>query len=161
MGTVYIKNQEQLRKVLQSYVASALEKTQEEIYDVIQKSINEYYREYTPSFYQRTYKFLNSLVKPKVEIKGNSIECEVKIDENYLRYHYLGSNFSYDYPATGNDVASWANRDVPGAGNHGYTVDEGRDIGFWDEGVQTLGGEIGIIRILVNNLEKRGLKVVQ
>ena len=76
MGTVYIKNQEQLRKILQSYVASAIEKTQEEIYDVIQKSINEYYREYTPSFYQRTYKFLNSLVKPKVEIKGNSIECE-------------------------------------------------------------------------------------
>ena len=161
MGTVYIKNQEQLRKILQSYVASALEKTQEEIYDVIQKSINEYYREYTPSFYQRTYKFLNSLVKPKVEIKGNFIECEVKIDENYLRYHYPGSNFSYDYPATGNDVASWANRDVPGAGNHGYTVDEGRDIGFWDEGVQTLGGERGIIRLLVNNLEKRGLKVVQ
>lgn len=161
MGTVYIKNQEQLRKVLQSYVASALEKTQEEIYDVIQKSINEYYREYTPSFYQRTYKFLNSLVKPKVEIKGNSIECEVKIDEEYLRYHYPGSNFANDYPATGQDVVSWANRDVPGAGNHGYTVDEGRDIGFWDEGIQTLGGEIGIIRMLVYNLEKRGLKVVK
>lgn len=160
MGTVYIKNQEQLRKVLQSYVASALEKTQKEIYDVIQESINEYYREYTPSVYQRTYKFLNSLVKPKVEIDGDTITCEVKLDEEYLRYHYPGNpSWKGNVPATGQDVASWANRDVPGAGNHGYTVDEGRDIGFWDEGLQTLGGEIGIIRILVNNLEKRGLKV--
>ena len=161
MGTVYIKNQEQLRKVLQSYVASALEKTQKEIYDVIQESINDYYKEYTPKYYDRTYKFLNSLVKPKIEIKGDTIECEVKIDEDYLRYHYPGSNFEYDYPATGRDVVSWANRDVPGAGNHGYTVDAGRDIGFWDEGIQTLGGEIGIIRTLVYNLEKRGLKVVK
>ena len=161
MGTVYIKNQEQLRKVLQSYVASALEKTQKEIYDIIQESINDYYKEYTPKYYDRTYKFLNSLVKPKVEIKGDTIECEVKIDEEYSRYHYPGSDFEYDYPATGRDVASWANRDVSDAGNHGYTVDAGRDIGFWDEGIQTLGGEIGIIRMLVYNLEKRGLKVVK
>ena len=159
MATVYIKNQEQLRKILQSYVASALEKTQKEIYDVIQESINEYYREYAPKYCDRTYKFLNSLVKPKVEIDGDTITCEVKLDEEYLRYHYPGSGFENDYPATGLDVASWANRDVPGVGNHGYTVDAGRDIGFWDEGLQTLGGEIGIIRILVNNLEKRGLKV--
>ena len=161
MGTVYIKNQEQLGKVLQSYIASALEKTQIEIYDVIQESISEYYKEYTPKYYDRTYKFLNSLVKPKVEIKGDTIECEVKIDEAYLRYHYPGSNFEYNYPATGRDVTNWANRAVPGAGNHGYTVDIGRDVGFWDEGIQTLGGEIRIIRMLVYNLETRLLMVVK
>lgn len=46
-------------------------------------------------------------------------------------------------PATGKDIAHWANRDVPGYGNHGGAVDAGRDIGFWD-----LGMDSGIIEIL-------------
>ncbi len=162
MATNYIKNTKQLADaILEKYVASALKKTQQEIYDCIHESINEYYKEYTPDFYQRTYKFLNSLVKTDIVRVGNSITCEVRIDEDYLNYEYPGNgSYLFNVPATGLDVVQWANREDYMNGNHGATVDAGREQGFWDEAMQTLGGETGIIAILKNNLKRRGLNVI-
>lgn len=163
MATAYIKNKKQLADaILEKYVASALKKTQQEIYDCIQESINEYYSEYpNPYLYDRTYKFLNSLVKTDIVRVGNSISCEVKIDENYLNYSYPGQDAFYNnLPATGLNVVQWANREDDMYGNHGGTVDAGREQGFLDEAMQTLGGETGILAILKSNLKKRGLHVV-
>lgn len=157
MATVYVKNQQQLADaILERYAASALKKTQQEVYDAIQESIYEYYREYTPEFYDRKFKFMNSLIKTDIVRKGNTLSCEVKIDENYLRNSYPNNG---GLQATGLDVAQWANRDVSGYGNHGGTVDAGRDDGFFDIGIQDLGGETGIMALLKNNLIKRGLNI--
>lgn len=157
MATVYVKNQRQLTDaILERYAASALKKTQQEIYDAIQESIYEYYREYTPEFYDRKFKFMNSLIKTDIIRKGNSLSCEVKIDESYLHYSYPNNGGSQ---VTGLEVAQWANRDVSGYGNHGGTVDIGRDDGFFDIGLQDLGGKAGIMALLKNNLIKRGLNV--
>lgn len=157
MATVYIRNEKQMMDILlEKYASAALKKTQLEIYYAIQESINEYYKEYIPSVYERKYKFLNSLIKTEVIRTGNSVSCEVKIDESYLRYSYPDRG---DLQATGLDVAKWANRDISGYGNHGGTVDAGRDDGFFDIGLQDLGGETGIIALLVSNLKKRGLNV--
>lgn len=157
MATVYVKNPNQLADaLLERYAASALEKIQQEVYDAIQESIYEYYGEYTPEFYDRKFKFMNSLIKTDIVRKSNTLSCEVKIDENYLRYSYPNNG---GLQATGLDVAQWANRNVSGYGNHGGTIDAGRDNGFFDIGLQDLGGKIGIIALLKNNLIKRGLNV--
>ena len=160
MASVSIKNPKQLTDiVLEKYVASALKSTQQVIYDVIQESINEYYKEYSPEFYSRTYKFLKSLIKTDVIRRGNTIQCEVKINESYLKYNYPNQGFSKSLPATGTDVVRWANRDERGFGNHGGTVDEGRDEGFWDIGLRDLGGKRGIMELLISNLKRRGLNI--
>lgn len=159
MATVKIKNSKQLKDILlEQYAASALKKTQKEIYDIIQESITEFYREYSPQRYHRQYKFLNSLVKTELVRKGGSISCEVKIDENYLNYPYSEQErFNPSLPATGLDVVKWANNEISGLGKHGGTVYTGNDKGFWDEAMESLGGDIGILALFKNNLKKRGL----
>lgn len=159
MATVLIKNTKQLDKIMESYIKSALKKTQDEIALAIQESINEFYKEYSPTFYKRTYKFLNSLVKTDIRRIGNTIQCEVKIDEEYLKYSYPNKGFSHNLSATGLDVVQWANRDIHGFGNHGGSVDVGRNDGFFNAGLQDLGGNIGIVSIFKTNLQKRGLKI--
>lgn len=159
MASTDIKNSKQLTDViLDRYAASALQLTQKEIYNSIQESINEYYHEYSPDFYSRKFKFLNSLIKTEIVRLGNNISCEVKIDESYLKYSYP-NQMSDDLSATGLDVVKWANRES-GYGNHGGTVDAGRSEGFWDIGLRDMGGEIGILTVLKNNLKKRGLNLI-
>lgn len=158
MSSAYIKNSKQLAdRVLDAYVSSALKATQQIIYETIQESITEFYSEYSPEFYSRTYKFLNSLVKTDVVRSGNSIQCVVKINEDYLNYSYPNQDFSPSLSATGSDVAHWANRDF-GFGNHGGTVNTDSS-GFWDRAMQDLGSETGIMALLISNLKKRGLNI--
>lgn len=158
MSTAYIKNHKQLADtILEKYAASALKKTQQIIFDVIQESMLEYYKEYDPKFYNRKFKLLNSLIKTEVIRTSNTVSCEVKIDEAYLKYAYPDNG---GLRATGLDVVQWANRDVSGYGNHGGTVNAGRDEGVWNIGLRDLGGETGIMKLLIGNLKKRGLSVV-
>lgn len=164
-----IRNGKDLEDFLRRVAYSMLEATRNKIYEAIRLSINEYYSEYSPSAYERSYRFLNSLVKTDIIRHGNELYCEVKIDEDYLSYVYLYPNkFKPSYPqdeygrdATGYDIVSWANRQFPNdefeGGNHGYTVDEGRSDGFWDGTLEELGD---IISLMKHNMQKQGIKVI-
>ena len=146
-----------------------LEKTRDKVYEAINLSINEYYKEFHPFRYERSYRFLRSLVKTEIKVKGNELYCEVKIDEDYLNYAYPYPNkFNPSYPqdydgryATGYDIVSWANRKFPNdnetGGNHGYTVDTGRDEGFWDSAMKEIGD---ILELMKKNLKSMGINVV-
>lgn len=168
MGGI-IKNGADLNKFLEKIAYNMLDMTRNKIYDAIKLSIDQYYSEYHPSRYERSYKFLKSLVKTDIVKRGNELYCEVKIDENYLNYVYPYPNkFNPSYPqdydgrdATGYDVVSWANRQFPNdsepRGNHGYTVNAGRDDGFWDGTMEELGD---IIALMKQNIEKQGVKII-
>lgn len=163
-----IKNKNDLNKILEDIATKMLADVREKVYTAIHESIETYYAEYTPSEYKRTHKFLNSLVKTNITRKGNELYCEVKIDEEYLRYSYpKNERFrAYLYPqgegrnATGYDVVSWANwkfpNDTAPGGNHGYIVNEGRREGFWDIAINDLGN---IVNLMKKNLRKQGLKI--
>lgn len=165
-----IRNSKDLDGILKRIAYNMLETTRNKIYDAIKLSINQYYSEYHPGRYDRSYKFLKSLVKTDIVRRGNELVCEVKIDEDYLDYIYPNpNNFTPDsYPqdtdgrdATGFDVVSWANRQFPNdnepGGNHGYTVNEGRPDGFWDGTMEELGD---IITLMKQNIEKQGVKII-
>lgn len=147
MATI-IKNMNDLSKILEARIQKALEMTQTEIMETIQEHINDYYSEYKPSSYVRTFKFqTESLIKTKVVNNGGKLSCTVEIDPDYLRYTYPGGY------ATGLGVAKLANQH-----SHGGVYDD--DFGcFWDDAMQELGLAPGILYIMKKNLKKCGVPV--
>lgn len=160
-----INSVSQLRKILETKIQQALILTQEEIYDVIYKHIEEYYEEEVfsppdrsePDVYIRTFKFLNSLIKTKIIQTGNSLSCTVQIDDDYLRYKYPGDpSWGKNVPATGADVVSWANESSH-LHTHGYTVYG--ESSFWDDALDELGGKQGILNLMKKNLKAVGVPI--
>lgn len=154
-----IKTIKDLNRLLEERATLALEMAQKDIAACIQDSINEYYKEKvfsgglscTPDVYSRTYKLLNSLVKTDIVKNGNTLSCEVKIDDSYLNYQY--PNTMSWMVATGRDILMWNNE----SGSHGGTIEgEWR---IWDEAMRTLGGDTGIMAILIEKLKKCGINL--
>lgn len=148
-----INNKTNWVQTLEAKVQEALKATQQEIYDVIQRHIQRYYDEYTPIVYERTQQFLNSLIKTELVRTGNCISCRVQINDNYLQYKYPGNpNWKGSIPATGQDVAKWANEHTHGSIIH-------RESAFWEDAMRDLGGEQGIYAIMKKNLKNAGIPI--
>lgn len=150
---IILNNKNDLLKVIQGRAAQALKLTQNEIFNVIQRHIVDYYEEPVfrdgtsalPLLYNRTYKLLNSLIKTDVKINGYEISCTVEVDPSYLDYEYMGG-------ASGLDVWLSANEQF-----HGWSI-EG-DIRIWDDAMAELGLEYGIIYLMKTNLKKCGVPI--
>lgn len=152
MATV-IKSMNDLIKILESRIQQALKMTQQEIFEVIQQHITDYYKEPVfrngtsaiPMLYDRSYKLLNSLIKTDIVKTNGTISCSVEIDPNYLDYQYIGG-------ASGLDVMLSANEQF-----HGWSI-EG-DMRIWDDALTELGLEPGILYIMKSNLKKYGVPI--
>lgn len=148
-----IKSMSDLTKILESRIQQALKITQQEIFEVIQQHITDYYKEPVfrngtsaiPMLYDRTYKLLNSLIKTDIVKSGGTISCSVEIDPNYLDYTYMGG-------ASGLDVMLSADQLF-----HGWSV-EG-DMQVWQDSLAELGLKPGILYIMKKNLRKCGVPV--
>lgn len=141
-----IRSMNNLTRVVGLRVQQALKMTQQEIFETIQKHIIDYYHEFSPVMYERTWHFLNSLIKPEIVKSSNGISCSVEIDRDYLSYNYKGG-------ATGLDVATYANQH-----SHGGIFDD--DFGqFWNDSMQVLGMRTGILAIMKKNLKKCGVPI--
>ena len=160
-----INNMKDLEKFIQGRLSLALKFTQQEIYKVIQENIKNYYEEKVfydrtsggmsviPNVYNRTYQFLNSLIKTDVIIRNGKVSCSVMIDTNSL-----------DYLQDGDIVVDMINR--------GYHADKSLNDGFyetprniyakskfWDDSLEQLGGYDGILQIMKKNCKRVGLNV--
>jgi hypothetical protein len=97
---VVFKNEKQLKNFLLKKCHDALEKSQEQVYKILDKFLNDFYNDYTPGktiewdgkvkysayAYQRTYQLLNSLVKSRVVSDGKGYKAEVYFDLDSLSY---------------------------------------------------------------------------
>ena len=81
-----IRSQADLKAALLPKIQRAIEKTQMQIYDIIDKVLMEYYNSYSPEQYHRTYQLLRSLVYSKVEETANGYKAEVYFDIGSLKY---------------------------------------------------------------------------
>lgn len=150
---IVIKSMSDLTKIIESRIQQALKMTQQEIFEVIQQHITDYYKEPVfrngtsaiPMIYDRTYKLLNSLIKTDIVKSSGTISCSVEIDPNYLDYHYMGG-------ASGLDVMLSADQAF-----HGWSV-EG-DMRIWSDSLSELGLKPGILYLMKNNLKKCGVPV--
>lgn len=152
MATV-IKSISDLTKILESRIQQALKMTQQEIFEVIQRHITEYYKEPVfrngtsaiPMMYDRTYRLLNSLIKTDIVISGGTIKCAVGIDPNYLNYRYMGG-------ASGLDIMLSSEQAF-----HGWSI-EG-DMRIWSDSLAELGLKPGIEYLVKKNMKKCGVPV--
>lgn len=152
------RNTHDFIKILDARIQYALKLTQQEIYEVIQRHITDYYKEKAfkggtsaiPSVYERTYKFLSSLIKTEIINDNGNISCNVEINEKYLNYHYHGKSVS------GLNVATWANESSH-EHTHGGTV--AGYSSFWDDAINELGGKQGIYNLMAKNLKKVGIPI--
>ena len=76
---------------LKNYILSrskdAIARSQEQIYQVINRFVKEYYAEWSPAVYERTYQLFRSLVKSDIKSTGNGWIAEVYFDLEALDYH--------------------------------------------------------------------------
>lgn len=80
------KNEAELKNFVLKKCQNALVKSQEQVYQIIDRFIKEFYAEFTPEMYERTYQFYRSLVKSKITRVHNGYEAEVYFDLSSLDY---------------------------------------------------------------------------
>lgn len=80
------KTQSELESYLLQKMKNVIIKTQERVYQIIGRFVKEYYVEFTPEVYERTYQLYRSLVMSKIESTGKGYKCYVYFDLNKLDY---------------------------------------------------------------------------
>ena len=81
------RNINELTKHLDTPLKNAMIVAQSKVYQCINSFIKEYYDEYNPDVYERTYSFYNSLVKSDIKKTKNGYACEVYIDMDRTDYY--------------------------------------------------------------------------
>lgn len=142
-----IKNEAQLKQVLLAKCKNALIKSQEQVYQIIDRFVKEFYAEFSPEMYERTYQLYRSLVKSDIIKTENGYEAKVYFDFGSLVYT-TGSSPS------GEQVMSAAAK-----GGHGaeglYVIHGGT--GIWNEPKQILDAEA--VNILKKMLISEGIPI--
>lgn len=80
------KNEKQLESFLLQKCKAAVASTEQKVYQVIDRCLDQYYDEFTPDEYIRTQKLLHSLVRSGVKSTENGFEAEVYFDAGMLNY---------------------------------------------------------------------------
>lgn len=75
-----VKNQSELNRALKLVAEKALRDAQNEVHICIEKFVKQYYAEYSPTVYKRTYQFMESIIKAGVKTHGYTVTCEIYID---------------------------------------------------------------------------------
>ena len=80
------KNEKQLKEFLLAKCKNALIKSQEQVYQIIDRFVKEFYVDYSPEMYERTYQLYRSLVKSDITPTANGYEAYVYFDLDSLDY---------------------------------------------------------------------------
>jgi len=140
-----IRNQNDLNKLLLDQCKQICELMANEVYEAINFFLNQYYTEWSPSFYQRSYDMLHSAFKTDIKKVGNGYQAVVGIDYESLD----------DYEnATGYDVISWANNSLHGS------LDTGTDTRVWDDAIDATINSGQLLANCIIYLKSKGFTVV-
>lgn len=158
------KNEKQFEDFILKKCRSALVKSQEKVYRILDKFLNDFYNDYDPTSYvdwdgtiklkrgyERTYQLLHSLVKSEIVPYKNGYKAEVYFDYNSLQY--LDGN-----QPSGLQVMEAAAQGLHGAiGEEFLYVHGNTGVGIWDDPIKKLDAEA--IDILKNMLIAEGIPI--
>lgn len=124
---------EALEQHLLKQMNGAMMKAQEEIYQIINRFVKQYYVDYTPMEYHRTYQLYRSLVKSEIITTNNGVYSHVYFDVDALDYSVKYLNGKW-IPNKG-----WSEQktlDAAAHGSHGGFVNGKNSI--WDDPIKIL-----------------------
>lgn len=142
------KNEAQLKSFLLSKCQNALIKAQEQVYQIIDRFVKEFYAEFSPEMYERTYQLYRSLVKSDIVSTGNGYKAEVYFDISSLDY-VTGSRPSGEQVM---GAAEWGRH-----GAMGLAVVDFKGTSIWHEPLEILNAEA--INILKKMLISEGIPI--
>ena len=156
-----IQNMKDLEKVVNKYIIRALELTRDEIFEVVSRKVSDYYNEEVfeheprdiPDFYQRTGNLMESLSATHITSNGNGYEFRVGWDDDYLTFRYPKGFGKSKY----NGITGLQVLQAFDSGTHGYTVSGSHN--YFQEALDELGGESGIINRFKTNCIRVGLNI--
>ena len=135
----------ELEKFMLDQCKQLCEFVDNEVYEAVNYFLAQYYQEYTPKSYQRSYDMLHSAFKTEVKKVGNAYQAVVGIDyENLNNYEN----------ATGFDVINFANSALHG----GY--DAGTNTRVWDDAIESTIGSGQLLADCIVFLKGRGFTIV-
>lgn len=142
------KNEAELKKFLLPKCKNALIKSQEQVYQIINRFVKEFYVEFSPEVYERTYQLYKSLVKSDIIPIGNGYKAEVYFDLSELDY-MTGARPSGEQVM---GAAEWGRH-----GAMGLAVADFKGTSIWHEPLEILNTEA--INILVKMLKSEGIPI--
>lgn len=143
------KNEKQLESFLLNKCRLAILKAQDEIYSIIKRFLYQYYNDYDPIIYQRTYQLLQSLVQSRIVSSGKGYKAEVY-------FNIDGLNYLDGRQPSGKQVMDAAAEGWHGA--EGMLVVAGdTGISAWNDPIRVLDSEA--INILKNMLISEGVPI--
>lgn len=142
------KNEEQLKSFLLQKCKNALIKSQEQVYQIINRFVKEFYAEYNPEMYERTYRLFSSLVKSDIIQTGSGYEAQVYFDLSSLDY-VTGARPSGEQVM---GAAEWGRH-----GAMGLAVADFKGTSIWHEPLEILNAQA--INILKKMLISEGIPI--
>lgn len=142
-----IHNSDELKAALKLKIKQAIGVTQNQVYNIIDDSLQQFYNEYTPDYYKRTNQLLRSLVISKMEETINGYRAIVYFDYKRLKY----KNWSGEKEMNFGGV--WGLHGYRGK-NHGSPI---RGTKFWLDPKTEIDGKI--IDVLLNSLKANGIPI--
>ena len=154
-----------LENIVNKYIIKALELTRDEIFEVIAIKVAEYYTEKVfsepdrsePDYYERTYKLAESLKYSDVSKNNNGFEFWCGWDDEYLSFKYDNGFKIKKYGSAYNGITGLQVLQAFDSASHGYTI-QGQHK-YWQEVLEELGHENGILQKFKENCKKVGLPI--
>jgi 5'-deoxynucleotidase YfbR-like HD superfamily hydrolase len=136
---------------IQKKMEYAIIKSQEQVYQIIDRFVKEYYSEWSPEFYERTYQLYKSLVKSEIEKTSNGYKARVYFDLDKLDY-YMKTFNGEPIPNKG-----WSEEKTLWSAAHGWHGGQRSGTAIYDEPIAVLNSEG--IEILKRMLIESGILI--
>jgi hypothetical protein len=151
------KSEKQLEAFLMKKCRLALLKAQDEVYRIIKRFVYDYYKDYSPDFYERTRQLLESLVESRITSYGKGYKAEVY-------FNIGGLNYTTGAQPTGEQVMAAATQGLHGAigsipnSDKEYKYVSGKTgVNIWSDPIKELDAEA--INILKQMLISEGVPI--
>lgn len=142
------KNKKELETFILKKSRQALLNAQDKVYTIIKRFVYQFYNEYDPTIYERTYQLLQSLVQSRIVSDGKGYKVEIYFNLDGIKYT-TGSNPSGEQVMK---AAEWGRH-----GAIGLAVADFKGTSIWHEPLEILDAEA--IEMLKNMLIAEGIPI--